>query len=383
MARVLIVAIGGAGGDLPPLVAAALALRDRGEETTFVGDASVHRLLSPLGVTVDMLPQSLDLGPRMGAVIQDAMQSTGGDLARAGPLVQRGLTVWAHEVAGPIIKFIDRYRPGAIVTSLFGAEAVDAACPPIPWAVINSTFYVGTNPPRPLEQDIGPRAIPLIQRCAEILESADLVLHATDQVFDYGFQGLPSRHHYVGPLGIWEPPTTPPTYLAEPGDPWVLVSISSQRQDDLPLAEAALGALADQPVRVVLTLGAEHDPNELSMRPSNAHVEQTVSHSAVLKQGVLLVSHAGHGSAMKALWYGRPMVLIPWGRDQPGVAARAEALGVAEVVQRAEANGETVAAAIKRVLRSDEMRQRAAAHSARLRVTDPPAVAANLLASIL
>jgi len=27
---------------------------------------------------------------------------------------------------------------------------------------------------------------------------------------------------------------------------------------------------------------------------------------------------------MKALYYGVPMVLVPWGRDQPGVAARAE-----------------------------------------------------------
>ena len=169
MARVLIVATGGAGGDLPPLVAAALTLRDRGHETTFVADAAVDRFLSPLGVTVDVLPQTLDLGPRMGSIIQEAMQATGGDLARSGPLVQRGLTVWAHEVAGPIIQAIDRHRPSAIVTSLFGVEAVDAACPPIPWAVINSTFYVGPKPPRPLGQDFGPRAIPLVQRYAEIL----------------------------------------------------------------------------------------------------------------------------------------------------------------------------------------------------------------------
>ena len=45
-------------------------------------------------------------------------------------------------------------------------------------------------------------------------------------------------------------------------------------------------------------------------------LEQTVSHSAVLERGVLMVSHAGHGSVMKALWHGRPMVLVPWGRDQ-------------------------------------------------------------------
>jgi UDP:flavonoid glycosyltransferase YjiC (YdhE family) len=36
---------------------------------------------------------------------------------------------------------------------------------------------------------------------------------------------------------------------------------------------------------------------------------------------------------MKALCYGVPMV-VPWARDQPGVAARAAALGTAEVVPR-------------------------------------------------
>src|SRR5205807_1124728 len=203
----------------------------------------------------------------------------------------------------------------------------------------------------------------------------DLVLHATDQVFDYSFDRLPSRHHYVGPLGIWEPPPEHPAYLDEPGNPWVLVSISSQRQDDIRLAEAALQALAAEPVRVLVTLGPEHDPSELSSPPANARVEKTVSHSAVLERAVLLVSHAGHGTVMKALWHGKPMVLIPWGRDQPGVAARAHALGVAEVVPRAAANIESIATAIDRALGNEEMRERAAFHSARLRATDPPGTA--------
>jgi UDP:flavonoid glycosyltransferase YjiC (YdhE family) len=124
--------------------------------------------------------------------------------------------------------------------------------------------------------------------------------------------------------------------LSEPGDPWMLVSISTQIQDDVPLAKAALRAIADKPVRVVVTVGPDHDVQEISDPPSNAYVERTAPHSAVLEKGRLLVGHAGHGSVMKALWYGRPMVLMPWGRDQPGVAARARALGVAEIVQRGD-----------------------------------------------
>jgi MGT family glycosyltransferase len=293
------------------------------------------------------------------------------------------MTVWAHEVAQPLSGLIDHHQPAAIVTSLFGVEAVDATCPTVPWAVVNSTFYIGPNPPRPAEEDIGPRALPLITRYAELLEAADLVLHATDQIFDYGFTGLPSRHHYVGPLGIWEPPQRRAAFLDEPGAPWVLVSISSQRQDDIKLADAALQALADQPVRVLVTLGPEHEPSELARRPPNARIEKTISHSAVLQRAVLLIGHAGHGTVMKGLWHGTPMVLIPWGRDQPGVAARAQALGVAEVVPRTDATAATIGAASKRVMANAAMRRTAAEHSARLRTSTPPANAAGLLESLV
>jgi len=378
-----VVATGGAGGDLPPLVAASLALRDRGHEITFVGDASVEHVVAPFHVAVEVLPKEVDLGPRLASVVQQAMQATAGDLGKAGPILQRGLTVWAHDVAQPLSESIARQRPTAIVTSLFGVEAVDATCPSSPWAVVNSTFYIGPHPPRPVEDDIGPRALPLVKRYAELLEAPDLVLHATDQVFDYSFDRLPSRHHYVGPLGIWEPPRERPSYLDAPGDPWILVSISSQRQDDLALADATLQALADAPFRVLVTLGPEHDRSELSSPPANARVEKTVSHSAVLERAVLLVSHAGHGTVMKALWQGKPMVLIPWGRDQPGVAARAEALGVAEVVPCAEASAETIGAAVRRSLTNQDMAATAARHSARLHTTDPPATAAAHLESLL
>ena len=77
------------------------------------------------------------------------------------------------------------------------------------------------------------------------------------------------------------------------------------------------------------------------------------------------------------------MVLVPWGRDQPGVAARAAALGVAEVVAREQASRETLAGAVDRALASEQLRATAAGHAARLHVTDPTALAATLMESLL
>jgi MGT family glycosyltransferase len=292
------------------------------------------------------------------------------------------MTSWAHDAAEPVGDALDEMGPDVVLTSLFGVEVLEAVAPNCPWAVVNSTFYVGPDPPRPLEEDFGARAIPLIARYASLLGAADLVLHASDRVFDLGFDGLTERHHYVGPLGIWEPPNDPPAYLDEPEDPWVLVTISSQLQDDLPLAEAALASLADKPVRVLLTLGPDHDPSEIASSP-NARVERTISHAAALERGRLLVSHAGHGSVMKALWYGRPMVLVPWGRDQPGVAFRAAALGVAEVVPREDATAESLSAAVDRAMDDETMRREAALHGDRLRATDPFGTAGALVETLL
>jgi len=380
---ILVVATAGAGGDLQPLIAGALALRDRGHETVFLGDRSVQRVLRDVGLATETLPPELDLGPRLAGAVREAMTATSGDLAAAGPIIQERMATWAQETAGPVAAALRRHRPSAVVTSLFGVELLEVVSPPCPWAVVNSTFYIGPNPPRPVEQDLGPRAIPLLTRYAALLEAPDLVLHATDRIFDFSFDRLPSHHHYVGPLGIWEQPSEPPGYIAEPGDPWVLVSISSQLQDDVPLARTALAALADRPVRVVLTVGPDHDPAELGAVPANARVERTLSHAAVLSQGAMLVSHAGHGSVMKALWYGRPMVLVPWGRDQPGVAARAAALGVAEVVAREDASVETLSGAADRALGSESMRVAAALHAARLQATNPQAVTGALLETLL
>ena len=77
------------------------------------------------------------------------------------------------------------------------------------------------------------------------------------------------------------------------------------------------------------------------------------------------------------------MVLVPWGRDQPGVAARAEALQVAIVVERESATPGALNDAVSRSLRDKRMSERAQHHSERLEGTDPSAAAAAALEELL
>jgi len=100
--------------------------------------------------------------------------------------------------------------------------------------------------------------------------------------------------------------------------------------------------------------------------PANAQLHGFVPHTPVLERACLLISHAGHGAVMAGLRHGVPMVLVPWGRDQPGVAARAEAMGVAEVVPRSDCTQERLAEAISRVLNNVRYAEVARQASARL-----------------
>src|SRR5262249_23017707 len=153
------------------------------------------------------------------------------------------------------------------------------------------------------------------QQFSESIRDADLVLHATDVLFDPPPHSLPARHLYVGPLW-WERSNEVPPYLDDPGAPWVLVTVSSAPQgEEMTLVRTALRALAAQPVRVLLTLSDSHRLEDLGVTPANVRIERFVSHAAVLTRSSLLLSHAGHGIVMKALHYGVPMVLVPWDRD--------------------------------------------------------------------
>jgi UDP:flavonoid glycosyltransferase YjiC (YdhE family) len=83
---------------------------------------------------------------------------------------------------------------------------------------------------------------------------------------------------------------------------------------------------------------------------------------------------------MKALVYGVPMVLVPWGRDQPGVAARAERLGVARVVSPDALEG--MDRAVADVLDDPRFKHAAQAHHQRLASFDPIRTACELIEAL-
>jgi UDP:flavonoid glycosyltransferase YjiC (YdhE family) len=376
--RFLIVASSGGGGDLQPLLALASGLRARGHGVSAFGDTEVQIRMHKLGVETTLAGDRHDLSLQYAAAARHEGHLS--PVEQAASLRDRLSSDWAPGLRPLIEGTATADHSDILVASLFSAGPVRLAAESagLPWVAVNSTFYVGPGPPRSPEEDFGSRAPLFSGYFGTNMDEADRVLHASDRVFDFGFGGLPAHHHYVGPL-LEDTLGDYPSWLDEPGNPWALVTVSSLKQDDIAIARAALAGLSTLPLRVLVTAGP-HAAQALGELPQNARVEQYVQHGPVLTKARLMVSHAGHGSVMRALWHGVPMVLVPWGRDQGGVADRAAHLGVAKVIAKADVSAKRMADAARSALGDDAMAAKIAIVSLRLRAMDPVHTACGLIA---
>jgi MGT family glycosyltransferase len=159
----------------------------------------------------------------------------------------------------------------------------------------------------------------------DFMVRAPLVLYMTAEPFEYHRSDWPPNVQMIGPCA-WDPPAQAPDWLADVQRPLVLVTTSSEFQDDGRLVRTALTALADEDVDVVATLPAQ-DPAAIGEVPHNARVLPFVPHAALLERAAVAITHGGMGATQKALARGVPVCAVPFGRDQLEVARRVEVSG--------------------------------------------------------
>ena len=192
----------------------------------------------------------------------------------------------------------------------------------------------------------------------EQYRAADRVLILSSRVFDFAAASEPANVRYVG--APHEDAPTPPWSTPWPEDdhrPLVLVSLSTLDQGQGALMRRILDAVAEVPVRALVTLGPSLPASGFSC-PPNARLELFVPHVAVLPRVAVLVTQCGLSTVSKALGHGVPMVCLPLIADQPDNAARVVAAG-AGLRLRANAAPSEIAAAISRVLSDSRYRERA------------------------
>ncbi|WP_320671644.1 glycosyltransferase [Patulibacter defluvii] len=193
--------------------------------------------------------------------------------------------------------------------------------------------------------------------------SEQLVLVGSVPQLEYPRRRPLPRTHLVGPL-VWEPPAAP--VAPPPGDdPLVVVAPSTSQDPDGHLLRAALDGLADAPVRV---LAAQNRTSAAAARrlpplrvPANARLVPWMSYGQVMPQADVVLCHAGHGTLLRALAAGRPVIAIPAAGDMYENAARLAWSGAGIRLPRRLAGGRVLRTAVLQAIRDPRYRQRAAA----------------------
>lgn len=215
------------------------------------------------------------------------------------------------------------------------------------------------------------------------MRAADLHLLGTSRAFDFPVPALPHGMRYVGPL------LDPPAWAGDWVSPWpesdarplVLVALSSTFQDQAPVIRRVIEAAVGQGVRVVVTLGPGLAGSRIQGGP-DVQVVDGVSHDQILSRAALVVTHAGHGTVMRALAHSRPMLCLPMGRDQNDNAARVVAHG-AGLRLSPQDDTATIGVALRRLLREPRFAASAAGLGRAIAAAEPESALVDALEELL
>jgi zeaxanthin glucosyltransferase len=179
--------------------------------------------------------------------------------------------------------------------------------------------------------------------------------------FDFEGTPWPAHFHYAGPFHDddgreqvafpWEKLT---------GEPLIYASLGTLVNGQPEILRTILGAVARLVgFQVVLSIGKNVNQDELGSAPANTVVVRNAPQIELLKRAVLCITHAGLNTTLESLAQGVPMVAIPIGYDQPGVAARIAYHGVGEYVEVEDLSIEGLSQLIGKILRDPRYRIRA------------------------
>jgi MGT family glycosyltransferase len=202
----------------------------------------------------------------------------------------------------------------------------------------------------------GAQGLSALESFADIYHRADRRLIQTSEAFDAPITPAPANVRYVGPT-LDDPGWTTGAGWADceqklwpKGDsrPLVVVGLSTTFQNQRSVLETIVRAVTGMQVRCLITLGPAMAKENLQV-PDNVIVSRGVAHSEVFPHADVVVTHAGHGTVMRALAHGLPLVCLPMGRDQNDNAALVAHRGAGLKLSR-NANSHRIGQAIKRVL---------------------------------
>lgn len=378
-----------AGGTVPPELGVARRYVDRGHQVTVLADESMTGQVRQTGA--QSRPWT---GTTAGSMATLRDWDARSPLALARATIESMVVGPAPDQAGDTSEALAAAHPDLVLTSFgaFGAM-IAAEAQGVPFDVLLPNIYPmpahgmppgggGLAPARGplgrLRDSIMKGAAPRLvdhfalarinalraeYRLDPLRTTWDQVHHARRQLLltsaAFDFAGtLPRNAHYVGPILDDPSWASDAVWVAPPGDDHlVLVAMSSTFQNHVECMQRIVDALGTLPVRGVVTTGPAVRSDAIRA-PANVTVIGSAPHADVMRQASLVVTHGGHGTVIKSLAAGLPLVILHHGRDQADNAVRVTTRGAGLAISRRSSTPK-ISRAIAEVLSSPRYRQAA------------------------
>jgi UDP:flavonoid glycosyltransferase YjiC (YdhE family) len=166
--------------------------------------------------------------------------------------------------------------------------------------------------------------------------------------------------------------------IPEGDGPLVLIAPSTSQDPECELLRVALEGLADEPVRVLATTN-RHRPERPIAVPANAMLVDWVLYSQAMPAADMVICHGGHGTVVRALAAGKPLLVCPSVGDMGENAARVAWSGTGLSVPRRLLSRRAIRLATRRLLREPRFAARAREVAAWSETNDGAAAAADLV----
>jgi zeaxanthin glucosyltransferase len=165
---------------------------------------------------------------------------------------------------------------------------------------------------------------------------------------------LPPILHYTGPfVDPAQRPSVDFEWNRLDGRPLVYASLGTLQNGSQDIFRVIADACAGLPVQLVISLGGGLDPEQLGVLSGDPVVVKYAPQLEIVKRAAVVITHAGLNTTLESLAEGVPLVCIPLGNDQPGVAARVAARGAGVVVSRSRLNAKRLSSAVNAVLKNE------------------------------
>ena len=165
--------------------------------------------------------------------------------------------------------------------------------------------------------------------------------------------------------------------------PFIYAAVSGPKVERAILAQILLESFRGMPKNYQIVLSKGDAEGERGMRSvGGVRVYDWIEDQEdFIRASDLIIARAGHGTIMKSLVYGRPMVLVPIPdhTEQYGNARRAVSLHVAEMIDQNMLNHDTLQSTVERVLESPEYATNAVRISKETASMDAVALACDIV----